>query len=116
MNTDSSNLMDDGELSPFEQAVNASSANVRIVMILVFIISDTNFLCFRNCFDLCREFYRQYGLSTEVIPVTTEEYGLSKAARPENSRLDKSKLTACGFALLPPWQDAVKRFLEEAQL
>ncbi len=67
-------------------------------------------------YDFCVEFYRQYGLSTTVIPVTTEEYGLSKAARPENSRLDKSKLAASGFKPLPPWQDAVKRFLEEAQL
>ena len=67
-------------------------------------------------YDFCVEFYRQYGLTTEVIPVTTEEYGLSKAARPENSRLDKSKLTQNGFAPLPVWQDAVKRFLEEAQL
>lgn len=67
-------------------------------------------------YDFCVEFYRQYGLTTEVIPVTTAEYGLTKAARPENSRLDKSKLTANGFRLLPDWKDAVGRFLEEAQL
>ena len=67
-------------------------------------------------YDFCVEFYRQYGLTTEVIPVTTEEYGLSKAARPENSRLDKSKLKAEGFTPLPDWKDAVKRFLEEALL
>ena len=67
-------------------------------------------------YDFCREFYGQYGLKTEVIPVTTAEYGLSKAARPFNSRLDKSKLTEAGFTPLPEWQDAVRRYLEEAKL
>ena len=67
-------------------------------------------------YDFCCEFYRQYGLSTKVEPVTTEEYGLSKAARPYNSRLDKSKLTENGFEPLPTWQDAVRRYLEEAKL
>ena len=67
-------------------------------------------------YDFCCEFYKQYGLTTKVIPVTTEEYGLSKAARPFNSRLDKSKLTEMGFEPLPTWQDAVKRYLEEAEL
>ena len=67
-------------------------------------------------FDFCSEFYRQAGLLTKVIPVTTAEYGLSKAARPENSRLDKSRLISAGFKPLPPWQDAVRRYLKEAQL
>ena len=67
-------------------------------------------------YDFCCEFYRQYGLSTKVIPVTTEEYGLTVAARPFNSRLDKTKLVKCGFKPLPVWQDAIKRYLEEAQL
>lgn len=67
-------------------------------------------------YDFCCEFYRQYGLTTKVIPVTTEEYGLSKAARPMNSRLDKSKLVENGFQPLPTWQDAVCRYLKEAQL
>lgn len=67
-------------------------------------------------YDFCCEFYRQYGLETKVIPVTTAEYGLSKAARPFNSRLDKSKLVTEGFEPLPVWQDAVKRYLKEAQL
>lgn len=64
-------------------------------------------------YDFCVEFYKQYGLTTKVIPVTTEEYGLSKAARPMNSRLDKSKLVENGFTLLATWQDAVKRYLKE---
>ncbi len=67
-------------------------------------------------YDFCVEFYKQYGLKTEVIPVTTAEYGLSKAARPENSRLDKSKLVDAGFTPLPDWKDAVKRYLAEAEL
>lgn len=48
-----------------------------------------------------------------VKPVTTAEYGASKAARPFNSRLDKSKLTEQGFTLLPTWQDALTRYLQE---
>ena len=67
-------------------------------------------------YDFCCEFYRQYGLKTKVVPVTTEEYGLSKAARPFNSRLDKSKLIEVGFEPLPTWQNAVKRYLEEVEL
>ena len=67
-------------------------------------------------YDFCCEFYKQYGLETKVVPVTTEEYGLSKAARPFNSRLDKSKLKEMGFEPLPTWQNAVKRYLEEANL
>ena len=67
-------------------------------------------------YDFCCEFYRRYGLGTKVIPVTTAEYGLSKASRPENSRLDKSKLVESGFKPLPDWKDAVKRYLQEARL
>lgn len=67
-------------------------------------------------YDFCVEFYKQYGLTTKVIPVTTKEYGLSKAARPENSRLDKSKLVTAGFRPLPDWRDAVARYLKEAEL
>ena len=66
-------------------------------------------------YDFCVEFYRQYGLKTKVTPVTTEEYGLSKAARPFNSRLDKSKLVEVGFTPLPTWQDALSRYLKEIE-
>ena len=64
-------------------------------------------------YDFCVEIYRQYGLDTKVIPVTTAEYGLSKAKRPFNSRLDKSKLVKNGFIPLPDWKDALKRFIME---
>lgn len=67
-------------------------------------------------YDFCCEFYKQYGLETKIIPVTTEEYGLSKAVRPFNSRLDKRKLVEYGFKPLPTWQDAVNRYLKEAKL
>lgn len=67
-------------------------------------------------YDFCCEFYKQFGLKTAVIPVSTKEYGLSKAARPENSRLDKTKLVEAGFKPLPTWQDAVSRYLKEADL
>ena len=52
-------------------------------------------------------------MPTKVVPVTTSEYGLSKAARPYNSRLDKRKLVECGFAPLPDWRDALGRYLKE---
>lgn len=62
--------------------------------------------------DFAQEIFRQAGCTTQVIPVTTAEYGLSKAARPYNSRLDKSKLQAAGFAPLPDWKDALSRYLK----
>lgn len=67
-------------------------------------------------YDYTKEIYRQAGMDTKVIPVTTAEYGLSKAARPFNSRLDKSKLAEAGFQPLPDWKDAVGRYLREAGL
>ena len=62
-------------------------------------------------YDFTKEIYKQAGMSTKVIPVTTAEYGLSKAARPFNSRLEKKKLVENGFTPLPTWQDAVGRYL-----
>ena len=64
-------------------------------------------------YDFACEIFKQAGYATEVVPVTTEEYGLSKARRPFNSRLDKSKLVTMGFAPLPTWQDALERYLKE---
>lgn len=66
-------------------------------------------------YEFACEIFRQAGCSTKVIPVTTREYGLSKAARPYNSRLDKSKLTQYGFKPLPAWQDALSRYLKEIE-
>lgn len=76
-------------------------------------------------YDFTREIFRQavelghpeYAEDkVHVIPVTTEEYGISKAVRPVNSRLDKSKLTENGFRLLPTWQDALHRYLQEIEI
>lgn len=73
-------------------------------------------------YDFTKEIFRQavelghteYGEDRiTVTPVTTEEYGVSKAARPFNSRLDKTKLTTSGFEPLPDWKDALKRYLEQ---
>lgn len=66
-------------------------------------------------YDFTKEIFAQAGYTTSVIPVTTEEYGLSKAARPFNSRLDKSKLIENGFEPLPIWQDALSRYLKEIE-
>lgn len=64
-------------------------------------------------YDFACEIFSQAGYATKVIPVTTEEYGLSKARRPFNSRLDKSKLRENGFVPLPDWKDALARYLKE---
>ncbi len=66
--------------------------------------------------DFAKEIFAKAGMKTQVIPVTTEEYGVSKAARPANSRLDKSKLLENGFAPLPTWQDALVRYLKELEM
>ena len=79
---------------------------------------------FISWYDFTREIFRQaescghpeYSADRiTVTPVTTAEYGVSKAARPFNSRLDKSKLTECGFTPLPTWQDALSRYLKEIE-
>lgn len=66
-------------------------------------------------YDFACEIFRQAGYSTKVIPVSTAEYGQSKAARPYNSRLDRSKLIQNGFEPLPDWRDALARYLEEVE-
>ncbi len=70
---------------------------------------------FISWYEFACEIFRQAGYATKVIPVSTAEYGLSKAVRPYNSRLDKSKLAQSGFVPLPAWQDALSRYLYEIQ-
>lgn len=65
--------------------------------------------------EFAAEIFRQAGMNVNVIPVTTAEYGLSKAARPFNSRLDKGKLVENGFEPLPGWQDALGRYIKEVK-
>lgn len=67
-------------------------------------------------YDFACEIFRHAGYNTKVEPVSTLEYGVSKAARPFNSRLDKSKLVSNGFDLLPDWQDALARYLKEIEM
>ena len=66
---------------------------------------------FISWYDFCLEIYKQANIDIKVTPVSTLEYGLSKASRPYNSRLDKSKLSEKGFERLPDWKDALKRYL-----
>ena len=75
----------------------------------------TNEGSYISWYDFACEIFRQAGYDTKVNPVTTAEYGLSKAARPFNSRLDKSKLVEAGFKPLPTWQDALIRYLKEIE-
>ncbi len=70
---------------------------------------------FISWYDFACEIFRQAGYTTSVVPVSTAEYGLSKAVRPFNSRLDKSKLIENGFKPLPVWQDALSRYLKEIE-
>lgn len=68
---------------------------------------------FRQAVEMGRTEYAEDVV--KVLPVTTEEYGVSKAKRPFNSRLDKKKLVENGFVPLPTWQDALKRYLKEIE-
>ena len=68
-----------------------------------------------SCADFTKEIFKKANIHSKVIPVTTAEYGASVAKRPFNSRLDKSKLKANGFTLLPTWQDALSRYLAELE-
>ena len=70
---------------------------------------------FISWYEFACEIFRQAGKATKVISVTTEEYGLNKAVRPLNSRLDKSKLRQAGFTPLPDWKDALSRYLKEIE-
>ena len=70
---------------------------------------------FISWYDFACEIFRQAGYYVKVVPVSTTEYGLSKAARPANSRLNKSKLVEKGFTPLPAWQDALARYLKEIE-
>lgn len=66
-------------------------------------------------YEFACEIFRQAGLSVKVLPVSTQEYGASKAARPMNSRLEKGKLATRGFIVLPEWKDALERYLGQVK-
>lgn len=65
-----------------------------------------------NWADFAKEIFKEAGISCKVHPVSTEEYP-TKAVRPKNSRLSKTCLDEAGFARLPNWQDALRRYLAE---
>lgn len=67
-------------------------------------------------YELCKETFRLCGIKAQVIPVSTAEYGVSKALRPKNSRLDTGKLIDAGFVPLPDWQDSLAQYIKEAGL
>lgn len=62
-------------------------------------------------YEFAKEIFRQAGVDIRVNPVSSDEFP-AKAKRPHNSRMDKRKLVRNGFRSLPPWQDALKRYLE----
>lgn len=66
--------------------------------------------------EFASEIFKEAGMKTEVKFVSTEEYGISKAKRPHNSRLSKKNLDDAGFKRLPSWQDALKRYLKEIKV
>ena len=70
---------------------------------------------FISWYDFAVEIFRQAHKDITVHPVSTEEYGLSKARRPFNSRLDKTKLIEKGFEPLPDWRNALSRYLCELE-
>jgi dTDP-4-dehydrorhamnose reductase len=66
-------------------------------------------------YDFACEIFHKAGKPVQVQPVTTAEYGMSRAKRPFNSRLDKSKLVQMGFQPLPTWEDALDRYMTELE-
>lgn len=65
-------------------------------------------------YEFACEIFKQAGMNVEVAPVTSDEYP-AKAKRPQNSRMNKDKLKANGFELLPTWQDALNRYLKKIE-
>ena len=63
-------------------------------------------------YDFACEIFRQSGKNIKVNPVSTADYGLSKAKRPFNSRMDKAKLIENVFLLLPDLKDALNTYLK----
>jgi dTDP-4-dehydrorhamnose reductase len=66
-------------------------------------------------FDFAREIVKSTGLSTEVRPVSSDKMqrpAPRPAPRPAYSVLSAKSLLPYGIAM-PPWQDALQRYLEE---
>lgn len=99
--------------------IGTPTYSVDLARLLVDLVETEQYGCYHatnacgyiSWYDFACEIFRQAGMQTTVIPVTTGEYGLAKAARPHNSRLDTSKLARMGFQPLPDWKDALRRCL-----
>ncbi len=63
-------------------------------------------------YEFALEIIKQKGLKTQVVPISAKDYG-TLVARPLRTVLANENLSARGFDLLPPWKDALKRYLEE---
>ena len=115
------------ELKVVDDQIGTPTYTVDLARLLTDMIETERYGCYHatnaetepgkyiSWYDFTCEIYRQAGLKVKVIPVSTEEYGLSRAKRPFNSRLDKSKLEQNGFRPLPDWKDAVARYLKEIE-
>ena len=113
------------ELSVVNDQIGSPTYTVDLARLLVDMIESDRYGVYHatnegycSCYDFACEIFRQAGKQIKVNPVSTEEYRQmvpQQARRPLNSRLDKSALIENGFAPLPPWQDALKRYLEELQ-
>ena len=121
------------ELKVVKDQIGAPTYTADLARLLVDMIASdqygyyhaTNEGGYISWYEFAKEIFRQaelrdhaeYGeAQLKVRPVTTQEYGISKAARPCNSRLDTGKLAKNGFQPLPVWQDALKRYLDEIDI
>ena len=110
-----------GSLRVVTDQIGTPTYTLDLARLLVDMIETDRYGCYHatneggyiSWYDFACEIFRQAGKQVEVTPVTTAEYGLSKAVRPFNSRLDKRKLLEKGFKPLPTWQDALARYLKE---
>ena len=110
-----------GSLRVVTDQIGTPTYTLDLARLMVDMIETDRYGCYHatneggyiSWYDFACEIFRQAGKQVEVTPVTTAEYGLSKAVRPFNSRLDKRKLLEKGFKPLPTWQDALARYLKE---
>lgn len=101
--------------------IGSPTYSVDLARLLIEMVETEKYGCYHatntggyiSWYDFCCEIFRQAGINTEVVSVTTAEYGMNKAIRPLNSRLETYKLIESGFNALPDWHDALKRFLEQ---
>lgn len=109
------------QLSVVDDQIGSPTYTVDLARLLVDMIQTDRYgryhatnegLC--SWYEFAGEIFRQRGMDVALRPVTSEEFP-TRARRPHNSRMDKSKLTEKGFDPLPPWQDALRRYLEELQ-